>query len=66
MRITKSCEEPENFDAVWARRNGEPLPVLESSIDQNSPAREQFRQRLDEMGQRLRRYAELRDMYGIR
>ena len=53
------------MEYLEARRNGEPLPVLEPSTDQNSPAREQFRQRLDEMGQRLRRYAELRD-YGIR
>jgi hypothetical protein len=53
------------MEYLEARRNGEPLPVLEPSTDQNSPAREQFRQRLDEMGQRLRRYAELRD-YGVR
>jgi hypothetical protein len=48
------------------RRNGETLPVLEPSADQDSPARERLRVRLDEMGQRLRRYMELRDTYGIR
>jgi hypothetical protein len=49
-----------------ARRSGEPVPVLEPSTDQNSPARERLRQRLDETGRRLRRYAELRGQNGIR
>jgi hypothetical protein len=37
-------------------RNGEPLPRLEPSEDRDSPARERLRQRLNETGQRLRRY----------
>jgi hypothetical protein len=63
MRALAESARKRIMEYLEARRNGEPLPVLESSIDQNSPAREQFRQRLDEMGQQLRRYAELRAVY---
>jgi hypothetical protein len=56
---------------LQARLNGSPLPALERSADCGTSdeargARERLRARLDETGQRLRRYAELRDMYGIR
>jgi hypothetical protein len=47
-------------------RNGGPLPAPVPSEDRDSPARERLRQRLNETGQRLRRYAEMRDIYGIR
>jgi hypothetical protein len=50
MSRSRRLERIEGFAAQQERRNGEPLPVLEPSTDQNSPAREQFRQRLDEMG----------------
>jgi hypothetical protein len=49
-----------------ARRNGEPLPVLEPHADHDSPARERLRARLAETGQRLRRYAALGERYGVR
>ena len=55
---------------LQARRNGEARPLLERWADCGSSdgargERERLRARLDETGQRLRRYAELRDMYGI-
>jgi hypothetical protein len=56
---------------LQARRNGEARPLLERWADCGSSdgargERERLRARLDETGQRLRRYAEMRDIYGIR
>jgi hypothetical protein len=56
---------------LQAHRDGSSLPALERSVDcsisdEARGARERLRARLDETGQRLRRYSELRERYGIR
>jgi hypothetical protein len=55
---------------LQAHRDGSPLPVLErvadcGSCDAARGARERLRARLDETGQRLRRYIDLRETHGI-
>jgi hypothetical protein len=57
MRIVRYLE---------ARRNGEPLPVLEPAVRHDGPRHEALRRRLSEMRERFLWYAELRERYGIR